>query len=145
MEKHPPLPMTPFDILVTSSELQMMKLLLPYIPDFYQRFLAFFIKFSELQNTIRYFNPSGRGHSKDSFRKETSSPIDILEDLRPYIGKDAETLDFSQMGDLSGMMDMMNMFTGNPDDDDYQDTENNTKKGSEEYERMDESSSNENH
>ena len=80
MEKHPPLPMTPFDILVTSSELQMMKLLLPYIPDFYQRFLAFFIKFSELQNTIRYFNPSGRGHSKDSFRKETSSPIDILED-----------------------------------------------------------------
>lgn len=40
---------------------------------------------------------------------------------------------------------MMNMFTGNPDDDDYQDTENNTKKGSEEYERMDESSSNENH
>ena len=55
MEKKPPLPMTPFDTLVTSPELQMMKLMLPYTPASYQRFLAFYIKFSELRNAISYF------------------------------------------------------------------------------------------
>ena len=32
MEKRPPRPMTPFDELVSSPQLQMIKLLLPYVP-----------------------------------------------------------------------------------------------------------------
>ena len=39
MEKHPPLPMTPFDILTSSTQLQMMKLMLPYTPPGIQRML----------------------------------------------------------------------------------------------------------
>lgn len=163
MEKRPPLPMTPFDTQVTSSELQMMKLLLPYIPDSFQKFLAFFIKFSELQNTIRYFSLMERRCFKESFKKGTSSPIDILEDLKPYIGKDADTIDsilsamnmmnmmknmdmpdFSQMGDLS---DLMNMFSTDSEEPDCNtcDSDNNNRKGDHDYERMDESSGNENY
>ena len=153
MERRPPLPMTPFDTLVTSSELQMMKLMIPYTPSSYQGFLAFYIKFIELQNTIRYFGVFTGGKQKEPFFKRPASSMDILDDLRPYMGKDSETIDMilsamnmmdmmkgmdmpdmSNMGDLSGMMDMMNMFNNN---------ENNDQKGNDEDERVDESSSNE--
>lgn len=131
MERQPPLPMTPFDTLVTSSELQMMKLLLPYTPASQQRMFAFYIKFMELQNTIRNFGLFRRGQPENIFGNPHASPADILNELKPYIGKEADTIDMilsamsmmemmqgmdmpdpSQMGDLSGMMDMMNMFAG---------------------------------
>ena len=41
MDKRTPLPMTPFDTLTSSGELQMVKLLLPYTPPAIQRMLAF--------------------------------------------------------------------------------------------------------
>ena len=47
--------MTPFDELVTSPTLQIMKLLIPYTPFSGRRMLASFIKFIELQRTIRLF------------------------------------------------------------------------------------------
>ena len=47
MEKKPVIPMTPFDELVTSPQLQAIKLLLPYAPVSEQRLLASFIKFQE--------------------------------------------------------------------------------------------------
>lgn len=129
MERHPPLPMTPFDTLVTSKELQMMKLMLPYTPSSYQKFLAFYIKFIELQNTIRTFGLFHSHENPKMFGKSAVSPMDILDDLRPYLGKESETIDMilsamsmmdmmkgmdmpdmSDMGDMSGMMDLMNMF-----------------------------------
>ncbi len=147
MEKQPPIPMTPFDTLVTSPELQMMKLMLPYTPASYQRILAFYIKFIELQNTMRYFGLFREKKQNDPFCKTPSSPAEILGDLKPYIGKDADTIDmilsamsmmdmmkemdmpdFSQMGDMSGMMDMMNLFSGQNDTAGHTpDAENKTK------------------
>lgn len=59
MEKHPPLPMTPFDMLTSSTQLQMMKLMLPYTPPGIQRMLAFYIKFLELKKTAEYFGLFG--------------------------------------------------------------------------------------
>lgn len=136
MEKHPPLPMTPFDILTSSTQLQMMKLMLPYTPPNIQRMLAFYIKFLELQKTIEYFGLFGKGSGRDSFSKTPGSITDILEDLRPYLGKDAETVDMmlsamsmmdmmkdmdmpdlsgAGMDDISGVMQMMNAF-GNSQD-----------------------------
>ena len=53
MEKKPVIPMTPFDELVTSPQLQAIKLLLPYAPVSEQRLLASFIKFQEFRQTIR--------------------------------------------------------------------------------------------
>ena len=60
MDKRTPLPMTPFDTLTSSGELQMLKLLLPYTPPATQRMLAFFIRVhraSEYDPLLRHFLP----------------------------------------------------------------------------------------
>ena len=56
MDEKTPRPMTPFDELVTSPQLQVIKLLLPYAPVSQQRILAAFIKLFELRQTILFFN-----------------------------------------------------------------------------------------
>lgn len=127
MEKRPPQLLTPFDMMVTSPQLQTMKLLLPYLPSVYQRMLAFYIKFTELQNTLSHFSSM---HT--SPKKSNTTPFDMLEEIRPYMDpKDFESIDsllsmlnmmemmqamngndmpdFSNMGDMSGMADIMNM------------------------------------
>lgn len=158
MEKRPPLPQTPFDALTTSTELQMLKLILPYLPPSVQGFLAFYIKFLELQKTLQYF---GIFHSsvrqRDTFSKSWDSPLSILEDLKPYLGENQETVDTLlsamsmmdmmkgmempdmsdlDMGNLSGMMDLFNQGSESKNND--------NKKGNDEHGfRMDESSRNE--
>lgn len=156
------MPLTPFDTLVISPKLQMMKLMLPYTPASSQRLLAFYIKFTELQNTIHYFKSFESLHDKDSFSDKPEQSLDILEDLRPYMStKDSETIDMimtamnmmemmnqsdmpdlSSMGDISSMMGMMNMFGGGfTDNDSFEETDNDnneTQKGNDDG-RMDES------
>lgn len=150
MEKHPSLPITPFDILTSSTQLQMMKLMLPYTPPAIQRMLAFYIKFLELKKTAEYFGLFGSAPSKDTFSKSSASVTEILEDLKPYLGKDAETIDMmlsamsmmdmmkdmdmpdlsgTDMGDLSGVMQMMSAFQNTPDTGD--DTDKDQKGGDE--------------
>lgn len=138
MEKHPPLPMTPFDILTSSTQLQMMKLMLPYTPPGIQKMLAFYIKFLELQKTAEYFGLFGSAPSRDTFSKSSASVAEILEDLKPYLGKDGDTIDMilsamsmmdmmkdmdmpdfsgTDMGDISGVMQMMNAFQHTPENE----------------------------
>lgn len=140
MEKHPPLPMTPFDMLTSSTQLQMMKLMLPYTPPGIQRMLAFYIKFLELKKTAEYFGLFGSVSQRDTFSKSSASVTEILEDVRPYLGKDAETIDMllsamsmmdmmkdmdmpdfsgADMGDLSGVMQMMNAFQNTSESEDH--------------------------
>ena len=128
MEKRPPLPMTQLDMLVTTQELQMMKLMLPYIPSSYRGILAIYLKFTEFQNTLRLFKSSGGASSEDIMKsRDIHSPADILEDLRPFMNpgdmdsfdmmmnamnmmKGMNTSDFSDLGNSEEMSDMMNMF-----------------------------------
>lgn len=128
MEKRPPLPMTQLDMLVTTQELQMMKLMLPYIPSSYRSMLAIYLKFTEFQNTLRLFKGSGGRYSEDIIKsRDIHSPADILEDLRPFMNpgdmesfdmmmntmnmmKGMNTSDFSGFGNSEEMSDMMNMF-----------------------------------
>ncbi|MDO4311731.1 MAG: hypothetical protein Q4C52_01460 [Eubacteriales bacterium] len=142
MEKRPPLPMTQLDMLVGSEELQMMKLMLSYIPSAYRGMLAIYIKFTEFQNTLKLFGGFGYKPGSEIIKsKDIHSPSDILEDLRPFMSPgDMESLDMlinamnmmdmmkgMDMSDLSGfggtgeMSDMMNMFNnivkGNQDDE----------------------------
>jgi hypothetical protein len=76
--------MTPFDELVTSPTLQIMKLLIPYTPFSGRRMLASFIKFIELQRTIRLFgqrslaDPFSTGNSDQNI----SSPFDLIDSFR---------------------------------------------------------------
>ena len=60
--------MTPFDLSVSSRPLQMLKLLLPFLPPQNQRIMAIYIKFIEFQNTFSYFK--GITNSNEDFFSE---------------------------------------------------------------------------
>ena len=99
MEKKPVIPMTPFDELVTSPQLQAIKLLLPYAPVSEQRLLASFIKFQEFRQTIR----------------PPPSQQEILSSLKPYLGpQESGTLEM--LMNMKDIMDMAEMMRGVSED-----------------------------
>lgn len=104
MEHSPPKPMTPFDELVISPDLQILKLLLPYTPPDQQEFLGVFIKIFELQETVRFFiNAKNNLLSSTGWSDFPPSSADILKSMKPYISPSkAEMIDT-----LSSVMNMM--------------------------------------
>ena len=52
MEKKPPLVMTPFDESLTNDFLQLVKIILPYLPDHVQRIAGIYVKLTELMNAF---------------------------------------------------------------------------------------------
>ena len=55
MEKKPPLVMTPFDESLTNDFLQLVKIILPYLPDHVQRIAGIYVKLTELMNAFYCF------------------------------------------------------------------------------------------
>lgn len=55
MDDQSKIPMTPFDTLISTPGLRMMKLMIPYLPPSNQRMLAVYVKFMELQQTFSFF------------------------------------------------------------------------------------------
>lgn len=107
MEKRPTLPMTQLDMLTATKEMQMMKLMLPYIPSSYRGMLAIYIKFTEFQNTLRLFGGSGRYSDAEIIEsRDIHSPADILEELRPFM-KPEEMESFDMLLNAMNMMEMM--------------------------------------
>lgn len=105
MERKPPLPMTPFDLIISTDSMQMMKLMLPYLPPSSQKLFAIYIKFQELTHTMNYFNSFHTGLRRDS-GKGPPDLTSILDDIRPYMNeKDAGALE--QMTNMLHMMEMM--------------------------------------
>lgn len=103
-------PMTPFDCLVTTPQLQAMKLLLPYLPCSSQRMMASVIKFMELRQTIFLFRRLGKGlRAQDVQGGEAVSPEDMLNQLKPYLSpEDSRMLDtVLSMKDMMGMVSSM--------------------------------------
>lgn len=88
--------LTPFDKQTNTPALQMIKLLLPYLPPKNQRLLAIYIKFVEFQNTLASFRV---------FRTKKTSTEDILHDIRPYVPSDI----FDSIDHIVNMMHMMEM------------------------------------
>lgn len=56
MEKKPPLVMTPFDESLTNDFLQLVKIILPYLPDHVQRIAGIYVKLTELMNAFTVSN-----------------------------------------------------------------------------------------
>ena len=103
MEKRPIFPMTQLDTLVTTQELQLMKLMLPYIPSTMRGMLAVYIKFTEFTNTIHLFHSTGNGSSDSPIHsKSIHSPEDILQDLSSF-------MDPAEADNISTMFHMMNI------------------------------------
>lgn len=106
MEHHTSEPMTPFDQLVSSQNLQILKLLIPYTPPENQRFLAIYVKFLELQHTISFFQNFQNDVASQDFEKKIFSPTDLIQEMQPYISEEiSETMDT-----ILNMMNMMEVF-----------------------------------
>ena len=101
--------MTPFDEYISNQPLQMMKLLIPFLPPQNQRMFAVYVKFLELRHTLSFF----RG-----MRQKAHSPEDIFDSIKPYMSpSDAESFDqmMNMMSMMSMVQEMQNMSDGDFD------------------------------
>lgn len=97
--------MTQLDTLVTTQELQLMKLMLPYIPANMRGMLAVYIKFTEFTNTIHLFHSTGNGSPDGPIHsKSIHSPEDILQDLSSFMDP-AEADNISMIFNMMKQMD----------------------------------------
>lgn len=103
MEKKPPLKMTTFDSMVTNETLQMIKVMLPYMPLRFQRMAGMYVKFSEFQNAIYYFQPPYYHSRRGRLRQKELSMTSILEDVMPYMSEE----EAGQLDTMSQMLSMM--------------------------------------
>ena len=99
--------MTPFDRLITSKHLQMLKLIIPYTPVENQRMLAIYTKFMELEYTIQFFRHFRKDIHAQAFQTTVSSPLDMLDELRPYLPEE----DQNMLDTLLNMLNMVEMFS----------------------------------
>lgn len=108
------MPMTPFDELITSPELQIMKALIPYMSGSAQKTTAACCKFLELRRTVSLFQSRKNGIHAQMFQEEDgsfSSFPDILEIIRPYLGsREQDMLDM--IINMKSMMEMAEMMKG---------------------------------
>lgn len=114
MDNNSPGPMTPFDELVSSPQLQIMKLMIPYAPARGRRALAACVKFMELRETLRIFSNSGGGIRAQMIGdEEPFTPLDILNSFRPYLRpREAAALDM--IINIKEMMSVMEMMQSTP-------------------------------
>lgn len=107
---------TAFDTLFTSNHIQILKLALPLLPAEKQYFGAVFIKYMELNYTLKLIR-----HLNDNiFSSEMAKNYNIdtfLQEIIPYCsGKESEQLkkmngmlnSFKTFQEIKGMMDLMN-------------------------------------
>jgi len=88
--------MTPFDKYISNQSLQILKLMIPFLPPQNQRMFAVYIKFLELRYTLSFFY---------AMRQQSNAPEDILDTIKPYMSpSDVESFD-----QMMNMMSMMNM------------------------------------
>lgn len=111
-----------FDQITTNNQIQMLKILLAYLPDSTRGTLSVTIKFLELQQTIRIFRhpvasllPSRKIHlEEDLFRSDNHETILFLDELLPYSSADErkkiENIKamLENLSKMKGMMEMIN-------------------------------------
>ncbi len=116
-ESHEIDPVTTFDTLYTSNQLQMLKIVLPYMQEQMQRFIAIYIKLNEL--LIAFHFSSGSYPVK----KEPDMTC-MLKYLSPYLSDSEKEMmnQFSSMQEnmeqfkqMSQMMQMMNEMGDSPE------------------------------
>ena len=98
--------MTPFDRLISSKDLQLMKLIIPYTPPANQHILAVFIKFLELNRTMKIFHQTRQSIHTQAFEKSISSPLDIVDEIRPYLSE-TERNSIDSILNVFNMMQML--------------------------------------
>ena len=124
MEKKPPLVMTPFDESLTNDFLQLVKIILPYLPDHIQRIAGIYVKLTELMNAFYCFQPPYYHNRRGRLRKQEKDPGSMFEAVVPYLSPEKremfdsfsgiwqmmEMMKEMDFGDSANMADMMNGF-----------------------------------
>lgn len=117
MEDIRPNKVTEFDARFTNNHIRMFKVLLPFLPPTMQQNMAIYIKYMELQYTMKYFQHYS--YEKNKFwllqTHTADDPPDfssLCDELLPYCN-DKEKQQFTQMRNLfqtmRNMQDMMEM------------------------------------
>lgn len=89
--------MTPFDQRISTHSLQLIKLLIPYLPPQSQRMFAVYVKFLEFQYTLSSFQ---------LFKQKPFSTQNIFQEMKPYMPSSAcESID-----NIMNILNMMEMF-----------------------------------
>ena len=88
-------PLTPFDTMTQTREIQMLKTVIPYMKSSQKKQFAILIKYMELQNTLHIFS-----------QEEQNNPQSLLNSLRPFCTpKELETIDM-----LTNMFSMLETY-----------------------------------
>ena len=106
MEKKPPLAMTPFDELLTNDFLQFIKIILPYLPDPFQRIAGIYVKLMELMNAFYCFQPPYYPNRRGRLRKQEKDPGSMFEAVAPYLSPEKREM-FDSFSGIWQMMEMM--------------------------------------
>ena len=106
MEKKPPLVMTPFDESLTNDFLQLVKIILPYLPDHVQRIAGIYVKLTELMNAFYCFQPPYYHNRRGRLRKQEKDPDSMFEAVVPYLSPEKREM-FDSFSGIWQMMEMM--------------------------------------
>lgn len=107
MDKNAPGQMTPFDEFVTTPELQIIKLLIPYAPASGRQTLAAMVKYTELRHAIQLFRKDNHTVSDWTFEHDSpENPSEIINLLRPYLNPQQS----SMLDMVIQIQDMMPLF-----------------------------------
>ena len=106
MEKKPPLVMTPFDESLTNDFLQLVKIILPYLPDHIQRIAGIYVKLTELMNAFYCFQPPYYHNRRGRLRKQEKDPGSMFEAVVPYLSPEKREI-FDSFSGIWQMMEMM--------------------------------------
>lgn len=114
MEKKPPLVMTPFDESLTNDFLQLIKIILPYLPDHVQRMAGIYVKLTELMNAFYCFQPPYYHNRRGRLREQEKDPGSMFEAIAPYLSPEKREM-FDSFSGIWQMMEMMKeMDLGDP-------------------------------
>lgn len=99
-------PLTPFDTMTQTREIQMLKTVIPYMKSSQKKQFAILIKYMELQNTLHIFSQQEQVLSMCSLPEEENNPQSLLNSLRPFCTpKEIETIDM-----LTNMFSMLETY-----------------------------------
>lgn len=98
-----------FDTLYTTNHLQLLKILLPYLEEELQKKLAIYIKFQEMQYTIKYLKEHVLFRTERILQKKEFNMQTLISEMSPYF-TDQERNMANQFSNLKNMMDSMEQF-----------------------------------
>ena len=102
-----------FDTLYTTNHMKILKLLIPYLESEQQKKLAVFIKWQELMFTMKFFKQYSACFYSHDFKQSKKLDLNsLIPLLSPYCSESEKAVisQFSQMQNIMGMMEQMQVY-----------------------------------